>query len=179
MTGSRPERKRRDRPAVNGREKIPHEKSIANGNRLDALVPGTVRLLTLNHLDRRTESYRKIMRLVRGITTDLGGDLTNVAHQLVVRASVLVAMCEHAEALWATGHEINIEEYLSVANTARRFLQTIGTKRLPKDLGNLEEHLEGLAGKSPVKYQQWAERNSETVIDAVMEEVEDEEERAE
>jgi hypothetical protein len=148
-----------------------HASSIVTGNRLYALAPGSVRLLTLQHLDRRTAGFRQIMHLVSGIETDLGGDLTHVAHQLVVRAAVMVAMCEHLEAQWVNGDKINIEEYLSIANGARRFLQTIGTKRIPKELGDLEQHLEDLAGKSPVKYQQWAERNRETV-DAIVEESE-------
>jgi hypothetical protein len=117
-----------------GSGRNPHEKSIVTGNGFDGLAPSSVRLLTFNHLDRRTAAYQQIMRLVSAITTDLGGDLTGVAQQLIRRAAVMCAMAEHLETQRANGDQINIEEYLSIANGARRFLQT---KRIPKELGDL------------------------------------------
>jgi hypothetical protein len=55
--------------------------------------------------------------------------------QLVRRAAALSAECERQEALWARGEaEFDVAAYSVLSNTVRRIIQTLGLKRVPRDV---------------------------------------------
>jgi hypothetical protein len=97
---------------------------------------GKVRLLTLDHLDRRTGAYKKASDLIGSIESDLGGSevLSIGERQLAQRAGVLGALLEDMETRWLGGEPIDPGSYCTVINAQRRLFETIGLKRNPRDV---------------------------------------------
>ena len=80
---------------------------------------------------------RRFKDLVQLVCADLGGVdyLSEGERQLVRRAAALSAECERQEALWARGEaEFEILAYCTLTNSLRRVLETIGLKRVPRDV---------------------------------------------
>lgn len=105
---------------------------------------GKARLLTLDGLDRRTAAYAATRKLIDDIEGDLGGHdrLTTGERQLVQRAAVLGAVLTDAESRWIEGGPIDTTAYCTVVNAQRRVLETIGLKRVPRDVTpSLESYL--------------------------------------
>ena len=55
---------------------------------------------------------------------------------LVQRAAMLEALCAHTEAAILLGKDVSLPDYLAMISTQRRLLQTLGLKRVPKDITN-------------------------------------------
>ena len=72
--------------------------------------------------------------LVRALAQDLASDLSTAQRMLVMRVALLEALCTHTEAAILLGQEVSLGDYLQMANTQRRLLQTLGLKRVPKDI---------------------------------------------
>jgi hypothetical protein len=53
---------------------------------------------------------------------------------LVQRVVMLEALCTHTEAAILLGQDVSLSDYLQMAATQRRLLQTLGLKRVPKDV---------------------------------------------
>ena len=89
---------------------------------------GKAKLLTLDHLDKRTAAGRRALQLVRAFETDLGGAdrLSEGAKQLVQRAAVLGTYIEACEVKWLRGEPIELLDYLAATNAQRRCIETIG-----------------------------------------------------
>jgi hypothetical protein len=92
------------------------------------------RLLTWADIDCRKGPGRRVRSLVRALTQDLAGDLSTAQRMLVMRVALLEALCTHSEACILLGQEVSLGDYLQMANTQRRLLQTLGIKRVPKDI---------------------------------------------
>ncbi len=98
---------------------------VTNGSKLLPLADG------------RSVTARRFKDLVEFICADLGGadQLSEGERQLVRRAAALSAECERQEALWARGEaEFDIAAYSILTNAVRRVFETIGLKRVPRDV---------------------------------------------
>jgi hypothetical protein len=108
-----------------------HRSRVTNGSKLLPLADG------------RSVTARRFKDLVEFISVDLGGvdRLSEGEKQLVRRAAALSAECERQEALWARGEaEFDIASYSLLTNAVRRVFETIGLKRVPRNVtpGSLE-----------------------------------------
>ena len=101
------------------------------------------RLLTLDGLDRRTAAYRETRKLIDELEEDLGGRdrLATGERQLIQRAAVLGAVLTDTESKWIGGEPIDITAYCTVVNAQRRLLETIGLRRVPRDVTTLSQYL--------------------------------------
>jgi hypothetical protein len=101
---------------------------------------GKARLLALDHLDQRTAAAQAARRLIATLTTDMGGEdrLSEGERQLVQRAALLGAIVADFEARWVAGQSVDLGEYLQAVNVQRRVLATLGLKRVPKDLDEID-----------------------------------------
>lgn len=98
------------------------------------------RMLTLDHLDGRTATARRVREAEAQMLADLGGAevASEAQRQIARRAAVLGALLEDAEARWAGGEEFDLSEYLPAANAHRRILATLGLeRRARRTLGEL------------------------------------------
>jgi hypothetical protein len=97
---------------------------------------GKARLLTLGDLDGRTASAKRARALANDMENDLGGADTLSAAQrvLVRRAAAAVAVAEHLEALWISGHAIDVSALTTLTNTISRVCGQLGLQRVAKDV---------------------------------------------
>jgi ATP-dependent helicase YprA (DUF1998 family) len=99
--------------------------------------------------DGRSVTARRFKDLVEDISADLGGKalLSEGEKQLVRRSAMLSAECERQEALAARGEsEFNIELYVVMTNALRRVLETVGLRRVARDVTpDLRSYLAGKA----------------------------------
>lgn len=91
-------------------------------------------LLSLSDADCRRIPVRKVRALGRALKRDLGDDLSTAQEQLVLRASVLGTLLENCEARLLLGQQVQLSEYLEMANTQKRMLAALGLKRVPIDI---------------------------------------------
>jgi hypothetical protein len=87
--------------------------------------------------DGRSVTARRFKDLVEDIAADLGGRamLSEGERQLVRRAALLSAECERHEALSARGEAgFDIELYVVMTNALRRVLETVGLRRVSRDV---------------------------------------------
>jgi hypothetical protein len=115
-----------------------HRSRVTNGSKLLPLAAG------------RSVTARRFKDLVEFICVDLGGvdRLSEGEKQLVRRAAALSAECERQEALWSRGEaEFDIGAYSTLTNAVRRVFETIGLKRVPRNV--TPGALEGVVASSP------------------------------
>lgn len=95
-----------------------------------------LRLLSIDQLDGRTMAAKNARALIDSLQSDLGGveHLSAAEREIVQRAALASAMCQHAEALWLMGRPIDVQEYCTLVNAQRRLLVTVGLKRRPRDV---------------------------------------------
>jgi hypothetical protein len=100
-------------------------------------VTGTkVRLLTLSDLDGRSVAAKSARALIQELENDLGGaDRLSAGERVIVaRAAVASAMCEHYEAAWLQGSNVDVTAYCTLTNALHRLLKTVGLERRPRDV---------------------------------------------
>jgi hypothetical protein len=90
-------------------------------------------------VDGRSTWVRRLRDLVNLHTADLGGEaVTSEAERSIIRrAATLTVELERLELKFATAGEadsIDLELYQRTANSLRRMLETIGIKRVPRDI---------------------------------------------
>ena len=98
---------------------------VANGSKLLPLTDG------------RSVSARRFKDLIQDIGADLGGleYLSESERQLIRRAALLSAESERFEAQWARGEtEFDLAMYCTMANNLRRLVETLGLRRIPRDV---------------------------------------------
>ena len=102
-----------------------------------------VRLLSLHDLDRRTAAYRRTTALIEAIETDCGGSdqLSTGQRAIVQRIALMCALSEDLETRWLSGQAIDPQTYTMLANCQRRLLETVGLRRLPKELNPDDKEL--------------------------------------
>jgi hypothetical protein len=108
---------------------------------------GKAQLRVLGDLDQRTKSFRKVCDLISAIEGDLGGAdrLSTGERQLVQRAALLGALAEDMEVRWLAGEEIDGAAYATLGNAQRRLFETIGLRRVPREVPSLQDYLAGKA----------------------------------
>jgi hypothetical protein len=101
------------------------------------------RLLTLDAIDGRTSAARSARDMMADIESDLGGrDQCSTAElQLIQRAAITGAILEDMEAQWLAGGPIDAATYTALGNAQRRYLETVGLKRAPRDVTSLGQIL--------------------------------------
>jgi len=105
---------------------------------------GKHRLLTLDAIDRRTAAYKRTRELIDAIEADLGGadQISAAARQLVQHAAVHGALLEDQAARWLDGEPIDAATFATLSNAQRRLFETVGIKRVPRDVTDLRSYLE-------------------------------------
>jgi hypothetical protein len=89
------------------------------------LRTGKQKLMTLAHLDGRTNAAKRAKQLVDDIAEDMGGGLTVSQRQLAQHAAILGAMLESMAANWLLGEKIDMANYALMINTQRRILAAL------------------------------------------------------
>jgi hypothetical protein len=102
-----------------------------------------LRLLSLHDLDRRTAAYRRTTALIEAIEADCGGSnqLSTGQRAIVQRIALMCALSEDLETRWLSGQAIDPQTYTMLANCQRRLLETVGLRRLPKELNPDDKEL--------------------------------------
>jgi hypothetical protein len=105
--------------------------------------PRVTKLATLDQLDGRTAAAKAARALMASISADLGGadQLSAAEKQLVQRSAVTGATLESMEAEWLATGQIDAPTYVALGNAQRRYLETVGLKRRPRDVTSLGEIL--------------------------------------
>lgn len=105
---------------------------------------GSCRLLTMDMLDQRTKAVRDVKNMIEAMTADRGGSehVTTAETEIIKHAAVMGAMIEAFEVEWLAGRGMDTKEYLPLVNAQRRLLETVGLKRVKKDVGpTLSEYI--------------------------------------
>jgi hypothetical protein len=99
--------------------------------------------------DGRSMTARRFKDLVQDIAADLGGKdyLSEGERQLIRRAALLSAECERQEAMaarderrpdgeiaWKSDFQFGVDRYVVMTNALRRVLETVGLKRVSRDV---------------------------------------------
>jgi hypothetical protein len=92
------------------------------------------KLLTFDEIDGRTLAAKRARSIVLAIQSDVGMDLSEAERQLAQRAAVLGAWLEDSETRWIAGQPFDASLYTTVVNCQRRVLETLGIKRVPRDV---------------------------------------------
>jgi hypothetical protein len=103
------------------------------------------KLLTIDALDGRTGAAKAARSLMASIEADLGGrdQLSAGELQLIQRAAITGAILEDMEVAWLAGGPIDVPTYVALGNAQRRYLETVGLKRAPRDVTpTLAQYLE-------------------------------------
>jgi hypothetical protein len=89
-----------------------------------------LRLVTIDHLDRRTRAGRRASELVRAFETELGGTerLRPGQYEAVRRAAALSAIADDFQARRLAGQPVDVTELVKVCNLARRAVLDLGIK---------------------------------------------------
>ncbi|MEI6558496.1 MAG: hypothetical protein WCO00_08810 [Rhodospirillaceae bacterium] len=104
-------------------------------------------VFNLPEIDGRTRAARLSRDIADAIANDLGGpdNLTEVQRQLIRRLAIMCVVARGMEDRLALGEDLNIGEYSTLTNALRRIAADIGLKRIPKDMGNLNDYLQTVA----------------------------------
>jgi hypothetical protein len=98
-------------------------------------------LLSLDDVDARKGPTRRVRAYARRLATDLGGadTLSTAQQQLIQRASMLAAICEHTETCLLLGRQdVSIGDYLAAISVQKRLLEALGLERKPRDAGFID-----------------------------------------
>ena len=107
-------------------------------------VTNGYRLFADKTIDGRTSWARRLRDLIVLHTLDLGGeDVVSVAEQSILRrASTLSVECELLEKKFALANGADPEDlqlYITASNSLRRLLETLGLKRVARDVTPLND----------------------------------------
>jgi hypothetical protein len=94
-------------------------------------------MITLDHLDRRTNASRRAFELIETLERERGGadHITEAERQLCQRAAVLGTILEDHETRWIAGEAIDLSGYLTAVGAQRRVLLSLGLHRqAPRDV---------------------------------------------
>jgi hypothetical protein len=101
------------------------------------------RLATLDQLDGRTSAARAVQATVAGIRSDLGGDLTTAQTAIAERAAITSAVLEDMATNWLTTGQLDAALWATLANVERRLYESLGLKRVARDVTSLGSILKG------------------------------------
>jgi hypothetical protein len=109
-----------------------------------------MKLLTIGDLDGRTRAAQMVSKTISAIASDLGGNehLSTGEHQIIKRAALTGAMLEDMAARWLLGEPVDPALYATLSNAERRLLETVGLKRVARDVTpSLRDYLTSKAAK--------------------------------
>jgi hypothetical protein len=94
-------------------------------------------------IDSRTRPYRRYGTIKGAITSDLGGDehITELQRQLISKFAAMAMQLEDMEAAAVAGEEIDLDLFGRISGHCRRIAESLGLKRVPKDVTPLAEYL--------------------------------------
>lgn len=97
----------------------------------------------LENIDGRTTVARRYGELAAAISSDLGGSdqLSEALFQLIRSAAGLIVLRENLDAKAVNGEPIDVATYCKISNSLRRVLDTIGLRRVPRDITTLGQIL--------------------------------------
>jgi hypothetical protein len=103
---------------------------------------------TVDQIDGRSSAAKRMQSIKNALTRDLGDDLSAAQKILVSKAAVLAVALESADAAATNGVEIDLAIYGTAASHLRRILETLGLRRVPKDITpkTLDSYLAERAG---------------------------------
>jgi hypothetical protein len=114
---------------------------MADSTALERIFDATFeRLLSYDDVDARKGPARKVRAHARQLATDLGGvdTLSWQQRQLVQRAAMLAAICEHVEAGLVLGRvNLPFSDYLGAIGVQKRIIETLGIERQARDVMTL------------------------------------------
>ena len=94
-------------------------------------------LLTMENLDHRSKSALLFNKLVRGIRTDLGEDLTTIEEALVNSFAAATLLMTDTTARILTGTEVDLVSLAQIARVQYALASKLGLSRRLKDVGNV------------------------------------------
>jgi hypothetical protein len=75
--------------------------------------------------------------------------LSTGARQIIQRAALTGALLEDLETRCLAGEPIDAAQYATLSNAQRRLFETVGLRRVPRDVPQLQEYLANKAGAAP------------------------------
>lgn len=90
--------------------------------------------MVLEGVDGRSVVFRRYREILTSLSSDLGGDLSEAQQQIARRAASLAIWCEQQDKEAANGATIDIATYTTASNSLRRLLETLGLKRVPRNV---------------------------------------------
>jgi hypothetical protein len=126
--------------------------AIAEGKPSKAAAnSGSLRLLTLDSLDGRTNAAREARALRSAIIRDLTGDddetaLSALKLALVDSVAITTAIINDANVRWLRGDTVSLAEIVTLSNARRRDAQLLGLERVARDITDLDSYLASKGG---------------------------------
>jgi hypothetical protein len=93
---------------------------------------------------------RRVRAISKALLTDQGGDPTKAQQILADTAAGLAFWVEEQFRLMMKDEKVEIAPLTTAINSLRRNLETLGIRRVPKDVTTIENYLERLS-KSPAE----------------------------
>ena len=121
-----------------------------NGNNGDGRRQSLTLLEVLGEVDGRTRPALAYRRAVSDFISDLGGEdsVSRGQHEMCQRAAGMSVLAAQLEAKLIAGHEMDVEQYISLTNALARVFSRIGLKRVPRDVTPvLAEYIDNGAGQ--------------------------------
>jgi hypothetical protein len=104
---------------------------------------GMFGVLSIDALDQRRRPYRRYESIRSAVLSDLGGEesTSEIQRQLISKFATLALQLEEMEAAALAGNEIDVDLFGRGAGHLRRIAEALGSKRVPKNVPTLAEHL--------------------------------------
>ncbi len=97
---------------------------------------------SITQMDGRKTLVKCFKQVKRELVTALGGDISPQQQIIIERAVFKLYRCVVFEQLSLDNKVSGIDEiYLAWSNSLRRDLETLGLKRIPKDLNTLQDYV--------------------------------------
>jgi hypothetical protein len=95
---------------------------------------------------------RRYRDLVRAHEQDLSGgaDLSVAQTSLIRRVATIEIELEQREGMLSKGEPVDLDGYTRAASHLRRILESLGLKRLPREVETLEQYLASQANEPPI-----------------------------
>ncbi|WP_220149774.1 hypothetical protein [Sphingomonas aracearum] len=90
--------------------------------------------MVLSGVDGRSLEARRYREILAALVSDMGGDPSEAQEQIARRAAMLAIWCEGQDTAAALGTPIDVAAYTTASNALRRLLETLGLKRVPRDI---------------------------------------------
>jgi hypothetical protein len=115
--------------------------------RCDLDTRGFGGVLSIDALDRRTRPFKRYEAIRAAVLSDMGGEenVTEVQRQLVSKFATLALQLEVLESAAIEGNPIDLDLFGRCAGHMRRIAETLGLRRVPREVPDLRTYLESRA----------------------------------